>query len=112
MCGMDLWVGNITVGIEAAHIQWHQARGPDEVANGFALCSLHHKLFDYGAFTVDEGSVVQVSEHVNGAAVDEVLMRHHGRPLFRPRRPEHLARPEFVQWHQKWVFKREALPLA
>jgi HNH endonuclease len=39
-------------GLEAAHIKWFQARGPDVVQNGLALCSLHHKIFDLGAFTV------------------------------------------------------------
>jgi putative restriction endonuclease len=111
MCGLDLRVGTITVGIEAAHIMWHQARGPDQVNNGYALCALHHKLFDYGAFTVAESGQILVSEHVNGSAmVDQVLMRHHGQQLAAPRRDEHVARPEFLQWHKAWVFKREALP--
>ena len=44
MCGLDLRVGSITVGIEAAHIRWHQARGPDEVNNGYALCALPQAL--------------------------------------------------------------------
>lgn len=111
MCGLDLRLGSVTVGIEAAHIKWHQSRGPDEVCNGVALCSLHHKLFDYGAFTVSEGGQVQVSEHVNGSElVEQVLMRHHGLELSKPRRHEHAARPEFLRWHQEWVFKREALP--
>ena len=38
-----------TLGIEAAHIKWHQAGGPDTEDNGLALCTLHHKRFDRGA---------------------------------------------------------------
>jgi hypothetical protein len=34
-------------------IRWHQGGGPDEESNGFALCVLHHKTFDLGAFTVN-----------------------------------------------------------
>jgi putative restriction endonuclease len=34
MCGLDLRLGTLTVGLEAAHIKWHQARGPDSVDNG------------------------------------------------------------------------------
>ena len=40
----------------AAHIKWFQARGQDVVPNGLALCSLHHKIFDLGAFTVLPGN--------------------------------------------------------
>jgi putative restriction endonuclease len=40
------------LGLEAAHIKWFQAGGPDIEANGLAMCSLHHKLFDLGVFTI------------------------------------------------------------
>lgn len=111
VCSLDLRIGSMTVGLEAAHIKWHQAHGPDTVENGFALCSLHHKLFDFGALTVDEGARIQVSEQVHGTTrFDEVLMRHHGQLVRRPVRPEHVPAPVFVRWHGKWVFKREARP--
>jgi len=45
VCDLDIRIGNTTVGLEAAHIQWHQAGGPDIEPNGLALCTLHHKLF-------------------------------------------------------------------
>jgi predicted restriction endonuclease len=38
------------VGIEAAHVRWHSQAGPDVVANGLALCALHHALFDLAIF--------------------------------------------------------------
>lgn len=113
LCGLDLRIGSLTVGLEAAHIKWHQARGPDTVDNGFALCSLHHKLFDFGAFTVGPDHHVLVSEHVNGSGeVDAVLLRHHGGVLRVPRRPEELPNPEFLDWHAREVFKERALPRA
>ncbi|MFO7609461.1 MAG: HNH endonuclease, partial [Candidatus Krumholzibacteriia bacterium] len=52
VCGFDLRLGTVDVALEAAHIMWHQAGGPDVEANGLALCPLHHKLLDRGAFTV------------------------------------------------------------
>lgn len=111
MCGLDLRVGALTVGLEAAHIKWHQARGPDSVDNGIALCSLHHKLFDFGAFTVSDNHQVLVSEQVNGSpAIDDVLLRHHGRGMAVPRRPEERPRTEFLRWHLSEVFKQRALP--
>lgn len=36
--------------------------GPDSEANGVALCALHHKLFDRGAFTLSKDMKIQVSE--------------------------------------------------
>lgn len=111
LCGLDLRVGSLTVGLEAAHIKWHQARGPDSVDNSLALCSLHHKLFDFGAFTVSPALRVQVSEHVNGSeAVQDVLLRHHGAQVATPRREEEHPKPEFLHWHLSEVFKQRALP--
>lgn len=69
ICGFQLRMGDALVGLDAAHIQWHQAGGPAIVQNGLALCVLHHKLFDRGVFTVLEGLTVAVSELAKGAAV-------------------------------------------
>ena len=43
-------------GWEAAHIQWHSHGGPDQVANGLALCTFHHGAFDRGAIGLDKVS--------------------------------------------------------
>ena len=50
MCGYDVRLGNRELGLEVRHIKWHQAGGPDTEVNGLALCVLHHKLFDCGAY--------------------------------------------------------------
>jgi putative restriction endonuclease len=113
VCGLDIRINNMTVGLDAAHIQWHQAGGPGIESNGLALCSLHHKMFDLGAFTVDLGHRVLVSELVHGAGqLEEVLLRHHGNPIGRPVQPEHLPAAERLTWHQRQVFKERARPLA
>jgi putative restriction endonuclease len=52
VCGFDVRLGSVSIALDAAHIRWHQAGGPDEETNGLALCALHHKTFDLGAFTV------------------------------------------------------------
>jgi len=61
VCGYNLRLGNKLIGLEAAHIKWHQAGGPDIEANGVALCSMHHKLFDLGAFTITQEHRLNVS---------------------------------------------------
>lgn len=111
MCSLDLRLGTMSIGLDAAHIKWFQAYGPDTVANGMALCTLHHKLFEFGAFTVGHDHRVLISEHVNGSqAIEQVLYRHHGEAVAIPSRLEELPQPEFLEWHRREVFKERALP--
>ena len=105
VCGFDVRINNLTVALEAAHIQWHQARGPDEAANGLALCAVHHKLFDFGAFAVEVSGDLLVSEHVNGGGIEDTLLRFHRRPIARPARDEQVPAPRFLAWHRREVFK-------
>ncbi len=114
VCQLDLRIGSLTVGLEAAHIKWHTAVGPDAVENGLALCSIHHKLFDYGAFTLSAGNqqTILVSEHVHGSTgFEEVLLRHHGQKLAQPVHKSQVPKPEYAEWQMKEVFKSEARPL-
>src|SRR5262249_26271630 len=74
ICGFDVRLGSVSIALDAAHIRWHQAGGPDEETNGLALCVLHHKTFDLGAFTVSDG-VVLVSDRAHGTSgFHETLM--------------------------------------
>jgi putative restriction endonuclease len=106
LCGLDLRIGNVTIALDAAHIQWHQAGGPDVEANGVALCSLHHKVFDLGAFTIHTDRRILVSELAHGAGrFEEALLRHHGKQISRPMRPEHGPALAYLEWHRREVFK-------
>ena len=93
--------------MEAAHIKWFQAKGPDVVPNGIALCSLHHKVFDLGAFTVLPDSYeIVFSQHLNGS--DETAARmlaHHGASLILPQSREYFPEVEFIEWHRREVFR-------
>lgn len=111
VCQLDLRIGNITIALEAAHIKWHQAHGPDSIDNGIALCSTHHKLFDLGAFTLEPNGVVLVSEQVHGTAqFEQVLLTHHGKRIHGPLRTEEGPLAEFVGWHRAQVFKERPRP--
>jgi putative restriction endonuclease len=106
VCGFDLRIADQTIGLEAAHIKWHQASGPDEVANGLALCTIHHKLFDLGAFTILESSRLAVSEHVTGTGqFDHILLRHHMTEISKPLRSAYEPNSVFLKWHRDQVFK-------
>jgi putative restriction endonuclease len=100
------------LGLEAAHIEWFQARGPDVVQNGLALCSLHHRIFDLGAFTgLPQNHQIVFSRHLNLTGGDDIkakLLAHHGAGLIQPQGRECLPHPEFLAWHRAEVFKEPA----
>ena len=94
VCGFDVRLGSVSIALDAAHIRWHQAGGPETEDNGLALCVLHHKTFDLGAFTVSEG-VLLVSDQANGTAgFQEHLMAYHGKPIRAAAAPRLAARAE------------------
>ncbi len=68
VCGFDFRLDNVPLALDAAHIRWHQANGPSIISNGIALCALHHKLFDRGAFSLSDNLRIDVSARVNGSA--------------------------------------------
>jgi putative restriction endonuclease len=107
LCGFDLKLGTTPIAIDAAHIMWHQAGGPDLESNGFALCSTHHKLFDYGAFTVRPGGTVLVSELAHGVvSLEHFLTRHHGERVRTAVNPDYAPAPGHLDWHHEQVFKK------
>lgn len=106
VCAFDVRLGNLPIALEAAHIKWKQAGGPDVEVNGIALCVLHHKLFDLGAFTLSEQLKIMVSDRANGhAGFEEWLIRFHGKELRLPQRTAYFPKEDFRTWHVKEVFK-------
>ncbi len=108
VCGFDVRLGSVSVALDAAHIRWHQAGGPDVEDNGLALCVLHHKTFDLGVFTVDNG-VVLISDQAHGTTgFEETLLAFHGQPIREAQRPEWKPDVDHLDWHGKEVFKGKA----
>ena len=105
-------MGGHAIGLEAAHIKWFQARGPDVVQNGLALCSLHHKIFDLGAFTVLPGNhQIVFSRHLMGSDDTKAkLLAHHGAGLIEPRGRECLPHAEFLAWHRAETPRAAGIP--
>ncbi len=105
VCGFNVRIGHIVIALEAAHIKWHQAGGPDIHENGLSLCSLHHKLFDRGAFTVDTDHRALISERAYGTdGFTEHLARYHKKPLIKPNRESYRPKGDFLSWHLHQVF--------
>jgi putative restriction endonuclease len=85
-----------------------RGHGPDVESNGLALCVLHHKLFDLGAFTLNDKGVLLVSELANGSeGFQEALLRHHGGRVRAPQWPQWSPAPEYLHRHRREVFKGE-----
>jgi putative restriction endonuclease len=108
VCGLKIEMQDKTVAIEAAHIKWHQAGGPDHTANGLALCTLHHKLFDVGAFTLNHDLLVSVSSMANGnEGFQRWLLDFNGAAIRPPSMTDFYPKGDFLAWHVREVFKGE-----
>ena len=106
LCEFDVQVAGQPIGIEAAHIKWHCAKGPAKVDNGMALCVLHHKFFDAGLFTVLTDLTVLVGGLASGDSVEESLNKYGGSVLqVIPDRSDQRPAARFLRWHERAVFK-------
>ncbi len=106
ICGYDGRLGDSDLGLEAAHVKWHAAGGPDTVENGLSLCVFHHRAFDRGALGLDEARHVLVSQEIHGSAgVDDLLLRFAGTPLRGPMEGVPSVLPEYSAWHRREVFR-------
>ena len=110
VCGFDGQLLREAVGIDAAHVRWWAAGGPDEVCNGVALCSLHHKLFDRGAIGLTDRHNLAVSSHFLGRSqvADALVLSFVGKPLLAPQAGQPLPHATHVAWHNSEVFRTPA----
>jgi putative restriction endonuclease len=107
VCGYDGRIDRNPVGIEAAHIRWVNVGGPNKVSNGLCMCSLHHKLFDMGAITINASSLeLVVSKSFNGLGAPAQLLRElHGKKITLPSSQEEHPHPAHLDWHIRQVFR-------
>ena len=104
-CGYDGALHGAPVGIEAAHIRWFNFNGPDDLDNGLALCTLHHKLLDRGALGLSDRGTIVVSQEFSAVGnAGRMIYELHGREL-RPRPGTLLPADAHVAWHRDEVFK-------
>ena len=106
ICGFDVKIGTSPIALEASHIKWKSHGGPSETANGLALCVMHHKLFDLGAFTLSKQLQILVSDDAHGTkGFKEWLMDFHKHKITLPQRKLYYPEIEFINWHVNEVFK-------
>ena len=106
ICGFDVKLGTSPIALEASHIKWKSHGGPSETVNGLALCVMHHKLFDRGAFTLSMQRQILVSDDAHGSVgFQEWLMRFHGQRINHPQRSSFYPDEDFIEWHVREVFQ-------
>lgn len=106
ICGFDVRLGDRLVALEACHIKWHQAGGPETENNGLALCCMHHKLFDLGVLTISDAMTVMVSEEAHGTiGFQEWVMAFNGKKIKPPIRDTYHPNEKFIAWHIREVFQ-------
>lgn len=109
ICNYDLKIGTSNLALEAAHIKWHQAGGPDEVPNGLAMCAIHHKALDRGAIGLTDELTILVSSEVHGQNWSmEWFESFKGKRARRPIRSEWYPKVEYIRWHTEQVFRKPA----
>ncbi|MBH0231383.1 HNH endonuclease [Halobacillus sp. KCTC 3957] len=107
VCGFSAQINDSIVGVEATHIKWHQAFGPDTETNGLALCSLHHQLFDKGIITITNNYSVKVSPKASGKGTFKLLVTDfHDKKIKTPACSIYLPDIEFINWHIREVYKQ------
>ncbi|MDF1537243.1 MAG: HNH endonuclease, partial [bacterium] len=110
ICQYDVRLGNTLIGIEAAHIKWVAANGPDEIQNGIALCTIHHKAFDRGAISLSPDYKLLVSENVIGEYwADKLFRNYSGNQIKLPISENYYPEGKHISWHMKEVFRAPAL---
>jgi putative restriction endonuclease len=107
VCGYDGRIDRNPVGIEAAHIRWVNVGGPNKVSNGLCMCSLHHKLFDMGAITINANSLeIVVSKSFNGLGPPaQQLHGLSGKKIILPVAQDEHPHSAHLDWHMRQVFR-------
>lgn len=105
ICGYDVRLGDQLIGLEAAHIQWHNKGGPDITQNGLALCALHHKMFDFGLLGFSDHAEVLISRKGNGSSSYERLLEYDQKAISLPRFQEDQPDPAYFAWQRREVFR-------
>jgi putative restriction endonuclease len=109
ICGFDPQIDNMPVALDAAHVRWWSAGGPDLLANGICLCSLHHKLFDRGVLGLDTNRVILASDRFRGSSTfaQQMVLNFIGQDLRSPQPGRSLVDGDHIAWHRKEVFRGE-----
>ena len=80
VCGFDVRLGTVSIALDAAHIRWHQAGGPETEGNGLAPAYCTTRRSTWAPSPSSEG-VLLVSDQANGTTGYRKLLAYHGKPI-------------------------------
>jgi len=88
--------------LQAAHIiDDRDPRGVATIANGIALCAIHHLAYDRNLLGIDPGGVVHIARRLldehDGPMLRNGLQGFHGAAILQPRRPDERPDPERLE---------------
>lgn len=107
VCSVAPKIDDRHFGLEAAHIRWVEAGGPDDVCNGICLCRMHHVALDRGALTLRQDFRVEISPRLSlDAATRAIFEPFDGRLATIPLTDGDLPHKDALDWHRNQVFKR------
>ena len=107
VCSVAPKIDDRHFGLEAAHIRWVEAGGPDDVCNGICLCRMHHVALDRGALTLRQDFRVEISTRLSlDDATRAIFEPFHGRLATIPLRDGDWPHKDALDWHRNQVFKR------
>ncbi len=105
VCGFEARYADRPFGVEAAHIKWHAAGGPDTPDNGLLLCVLHHRALDRGLLGLRADNTIKIAPGVHAEGVArQRLVDFDGRPLG-DGGPAPALDPAFIAWHDAQVYR-------
>ncbi len=107
ICSYDIRLQDQLLGLEAAHILWHANGGTDEIANGLALCVIHHRAFDRGGIGLGNDLRLLDSSDLRGQseAWSFWFERFEGHSTRIPEKTGQLPNSRFLHWHRSQVFR-------
>jgi len=106
VCGWDGVLDTTPVALEAAHVRWHAAGGPETPDNGLALCALHHQALDRGAIGIDAAHQIMVAQAFHGSrAAQRWVTLFAGLPLSPPQADMAVLDETHRAWHEREVFR-------
>lgn len=106
-CGYDGQLDRAAVGLDAAHLRWWAADGPDEIDNALCLCTLHHRLLDRGVLGLSPEHDIRVSKHfiARSPSARSLVLDLAGAPVAEPQPGEPTPEVDYLAWHDREVFR-------
>ena len=108
--GCSCAVCNLTylIALEATHIiPWSENESERlNIKNGLLLCSVHHKLFDVGAFIINDDYTISVNNNINEYPIQseydrKMLTEFDGSSINLPQNSQHYPDLRFLQSHRQ-----------